>query len=536
MLWQKETAHQSSLYIDLCQSLPNHSKRVDEMYEKVQASLETNKVFYVKSDEVAEEYWRRGNKKYGEKNWTEALENWNLSLCFAQKQSIFLGLAYGNRSSYFLTMKMFKNCLIDIELAIKNHYPPKMLAGLNKLKNKCVQSMRTEKDQSDSLHTHLDFEANANFSSLACMVEILYNSEYGRHIVATDDIEVGKTVMVEQSYLGESVREKYKTCIICLRTRRNLKPCLQCTKAMFCLDCEKSDLHRADCNFHLGPFATFLDTSLVRSIWMAKNAFQNVNQLITIIEKMLANQPLPPLSERQSKYQSFFNLCTNQNSEIKAQMIYLMHQKILKQPSMPTFFKTKGQKRFLMHLIYHHMMIIRNTTQTIRCRSIEGKQYIKSHQLSITASYFNHSCVPNVCIIHANGFINCVTIRPIRRNEQLFVTYIDNIDEMFPGKEDRQKVLQTRYNFQCDCALCTMNVASISMKQLQVDADYKFIQSMFNTDSLAKGLYNRQQIELMKDKCCSFLTKNGWCVWSAETRHIAKVFCHLIRRLTLKFN
>lgn len=376
------------MYADLCQTMPNHSKPIEEMCTTVERSLDTNKVFYQKCDEVAKNYLELGQASFAKKKWAEALENWNMSLCFAEKRSKLLGKIYQKRAMYFLVMKMFKNCLIDLELARQHHYPPDMLRDIV---TTCLQSMQTEKDQSGSADPKLDFRANANFPSLAYNVEILYNTEIGRHVVATDNIGVGKTVMVEPSYLGENVFDRYKICTICRRTRVNLKPCRHCTKALLCPGCETNDLHRADCNFNLGPYATFFTNSLMRSIWMAKNAFQNANELVGFVEKLLTNQPLPPLTEEQSKYQSFFNLCAIQNSEMTAQSIYLLHQKVLNQPKMGTFFKTKGSKRFLMHMICHHAMVIRHATHTIRYRSADGKLNIKSHQLSITASYFNHS-------------------------------------------------------------------------------------------------------------------------------------------------
>lgn len=535
MLWQKESTDRNALYIDLFQSPPNNSERIEEMYDMVQTSFETYKFCREKSDELAEKYRQIGNRKFAEKKWPESLEWYNRSLCFAENGSKMLGLAYAQRASYFRMIKMYSNCLIDIELAKQHCYPPDSLVALERWKIECMDLMRTNNDYRNTLDPNLDFEVNQNFPSLANVVEIQYNSKYGRHVIAKDDIKVGKTVMVEQSYLGENFYDKYKTCIICLRTNKNFQPCKNCTTALFCPECQNNDLHYIECNFYPGPYANFRGISLLRSILLAKNAFQNVNQLICFVKMMLANKKLPPLSQAQANYSSFFNLSKNQNSEIKAQLICLLHRTLLNQPELAAFFKTKSHKRFLMHLIYHHILIIAHATQTIRYKSSDGKLVIKSHQLSITASYFNHSCVPNVCITHKNGFVTCVTIRPIRKNDQLFVTYIDNIDDIFSCKIDRQEELMTKYNFQCECELCSSN-ETISMEQLQLDPDYKFIRLMFKTESLAKNLYNHQQIELMKEKCVSFLTKNEWWTWSIEIVYIAKVFCYLIRRSTADLN
>lgn len=45
------------------------------------------------------------------------MEWYNKSMCFAKVRTEQMGLAYANRSSSFLNLKMYRKCLIDIEYA-----------------------------------------------------------------------------------------------------------------------------------------------------------------------------------------------------------------------------------------------------------------------------------------------------------------------------------------------------------------------------------------------------------------------------------
>lgn len=120
------------------------------------------------------------------------------------------------------------------------------------------------------------------------------------------------------------------------------------------------------------------------------------------------------------------------------------------------------------------------------------------------------------------------------RNQQLFVAYIDNIDDVFPNKQDRRNELMMKYNFQCECELCSSEM-SISMQSLQSDPDYEYIQLVYKEESLAKDSYNHDEIELFKERCRSFLAKNG--SWNTtETVNISKIFCYLIRKSNSEFN
>lgn len=62
----------------------------------------------------------------------------------------------------------------------------------------------------------------------------------------------------------------------------------------------------------------------------------------------------------------------------------------------------------------------------------------------------NHSCNPNITYHMDGDHMVFKAKRPIRRNEELFDSYIDST---LPHS-DRQRLLQQRYGFQCQCDKC----------------------------------------------------------------------------------
>lgn len=72
-----------------------------------------------KSDSLRTE----GNKFFYEKSYHNAMLKYNESLCFAEANSETMGLAYANRSALYFEMKLFDNCLRNINLARQNKYP-----------------------------------------------------------------------------------------------------------------------------------------------------------------------------------------------------------------------------------------------------------------------------------------------------------------------------------------------------------------------------------------------------------------------------
>lgn len=304
MLWKKESNNQNVMYIDLFQS---SSVKIQYILYKFNLSAILNK-----SDVIANTFREMGNQMFKKHQFINAIELYNKSLCYAENGSTTIGLAYANRSTCFLKLKMFKNCIADIELAKQNNYPAHLLVKLEKRMIECQSQMKNEIDESEKCKPTLDFEMNEKFPSLANVLDIRINNKFGHRIVATADIDVGKTVMVDQCYIGVTKNDHYKSCNICLKQNINLIPCPKCIGAMFCFDCRENNLHKIECDITFGrePGSKFMD--VVRSISLAKNAFANANEMIAYVEDMLKDKTfeLPSnIADSRSKYRAFFKLC-----------------------------------------------------------------------------------------------------------------------------------------------------------------------------------------------------------------------------------
>jgi len=70
------------------------------------------------------------------------------------------------------------------------------------------------------------------------------------------------------------------------------------------------------------------------------------------------------------------------------------------------------------------------------------------------ASRLNHSCAPNVAcgFDSAKNMIEVRAVQDVDVGEELQVCYIDPVNMA----EDRGKLLKARYNFQCDCKVCSL--------------------------------------------------------------------------------
>ena len=63
----------------------------------------------------------------------------------------------------------------------------------------------------------------------------------------------------------------------------------------------------------------------------------------------------------------------------------------------------------------------------------------------------NHSCTPNAAIVFDGRKIMLRALDPIKKGEQIFISYIDNTER----RETRQAELREEYFFPCNCEKCT---------------------------------------------------------------------------------
>jgi hypothetical protein len=64
--------------------------------------------------------------------------------------------------------------------------------------------------------------------------------------------------------------------------------------------------------------------------------------------------------------------------------------------------------------------------------------------------HFNHSCDPNAYIIMDGAEVNVRSLKPIKKDDEIFISYIDTTNPY----SRRQHELKQRWFFTCKCAKC----------------------------------------------------------------------------------
>lgn len=490
-LWQKEN---SGLYVDL-----------GEMQWPIDVRPAA-----VKSNTVADMHRSAGNGLFGQKKWIEAMDKYNQSLCYAEKGAESLSIAYANRSSCFLHLQKYDNCLHDIELATKANYPERLMPKLMQRKADCL-SMKAADTRIRPREVTLSYDESTTIPGMTDILEFKRNSKYGRYVVAKRGIPVGKTILIEPYFTSFTMSDD-SHCQDCQATQCNLIPCEHCTMAMFCSAAclERGSIyHNMECGYRIFGKCenSYIGRQILHTIFLGLDACQGVDGLMDFVESVRIQLPGIPtsLNDPLSRYRAFLhtNVYEFLNTQIGAAIAKYVFQTMTVVPKMAELLlNTLAKKRFFMHLILMHLI-------RLRANQSKGNIYQGNniHGLGLAFAMFNHSCVPNVFYIVNGGRNVCITSLPIRRGDQLFVSYSRSGEH----QNQRKQGLFEHYGFWCECTMCQPVVLAkyqILLMERDEDLVAMLLQNAVEDVITSVKENSLKRMRIMK-LCINFLNKHG---------------------------
>lgn len=450
-LWKKTSNTAGSAYVNLFENVRDGAASFNSV---LGPSLRSMFSYTKKKDESSVHYRKQGNQKFKDQKWCEAMSCYNQSLCFAEIGSENVSLAYANRSACFFRLKEYERCLIDIEMAQQAGYPSHLMPKLTERREHCIKSTEADGERNEEFVPELSYEPNKLLPGCADVLQIQVNKRVGRYVHTNCDIPAGKTILVEEAFIGRPGETRYKRCAACLKADMNFIACSKCTNAIFCdTDCTTKNVHHTmECNYSYND-SDKLELHLefiAHSIFVAMSIFPDTQSLMEFVEDVVKEKSkiVPEsLVDEKSKYRAFLQLSVFLSPTTLDECLGLgndWYNNLMLREIIAKQFDTEEKKSFLMHLTVHHILIA--STNAYLPAPADARF------LFIASSYFNHSCEPNVFRANYQNRVVFITTRPIHANEQLYVRYNDLIDD--EPVDRRQAHFMEKYGFQCECERC----------------------------------------------------------------------------------
>ncbi|KPJ15627.1 SET and MYND domain-containing protein 4 [Papilio machaon] len=474
-------------------SLQSNDERVLYVYELVK-DLDCFPVLnnVKKSDNVSTYYRNQGNKCFQLHENLKAWQFYNLALLHAPFNSNNYCYALSNRSIIFLELKKFEECLVDIDKVLALDYPKELQEKLLKRKEICDEKLlkNTFKNAEKSDLSEILAMKSTKDSRYLCAstkLEVLFTEQFGRQVIAKEDINVGEVLVEEEPYLTVQLKSQFiLSCSYCLSRQKNLYPCDNCCYALYCsTECKNKafkEYHAVECQLMATLYNmdfTKLELLALRTVIKSRNDHNNWADLFKTISDAEANMNNEFRGHVQVNGKWIFdskhyatihtlesNIDKRSVSDIFQKSVTgAVFLKFLKEDT--NFLQLEDIKLYetvvktVAGLLLLHLMTSPTNMHGITSTMETNGVYVKEVNLASAPygyhSLLNHSCSPNVVRYNkiGSGSMSLMVLRPIKKGMQLFDNY--GAHHALEQRDARRANLKFQYKFDCICEACVNN-------------------------------------------------------------------------------
>ncbi|XP_031619164.1 SET and MYND domain-containing protein 4-like isoform X2 [Contarinia nasturtii] len=522
MLWKTENGGENAMYVNPFANIQlDFPDRVKDWNEEFAELKSTDTIDLLKkSNKMSDRLIEFGHDEYRSRNWNDALNFFSQALGYAEPNTMYEGLAHGNRALCFFQMGIYQKAVIDFEFAMDKNCPEQFLID--------VQSTRAECQKLAKKHTqpkvrmpklHLP---DKKFPCMSNNLEIKRNNDFGRCIFAKRDIDVGQTVFVAENFASVITTDNQVYCLACHKIEMNFIGCKNCANVMFCNDdCMNwYNLHKMECRTCYHQIEDCHVKFIIQTLLVAIDIFPNIDSLIKFVEETISDQgcdKIPKTScDATSKYGIFLKLTPS----LKDDYMFRAYQAfacISLIPKVNYLFDTERKQRFLMHLLLQHTIVIPKNAFFDEAQFSD--QYTVEYIFDVL-SMVNHSCIPNLSFDTVGSKLgHCMAVRPIKKGDQVFINYLGN--DVHKPVEQRQKALKGNWGFDCKCDKCEPVEQTPENEAIRADPSFKYV--MRNCEIIDDNTKRMQ----LKKQCIKFLKKYGNLPWSTELDFVIDCFTSL---------
>lgn len=441
--------------------------------------LTSEKFRLEKSNKIAESRRAKGNQFYSNKQFLDALEFYNQSLCFAESGSEHVGLAYANRSAVFYELGLFDQCLNNIKLAKSNKYPEKNLDKLNNREKLCHERIKNDEQKDVPVgaeYLKLTLEPSSKLPFIADCLELKSSETFGRYITTKTALKPGDVVCIEEPFSKQLLpNQRYKYCATCLSDNfLDLFSCDSCTSTMFCSeDCAKlgnEKFHKYECEVvdRLNTVATKIIRIAVRTFFEALHVCSgDVQELKSLIEENRTSSrtlfDLDNPMDRRNALLAIDALASNESERNivdlfqRSGVVAIISDLFLEHTTLKNLLSSGEDQNFFNCFIFKQTQIAACNYHGIY-NGVNKKDDLELNPQYGSGSFpfcslINHSCAPNVVRVISDCKNYVVINRPIPAGGQLFDNY--GYHHCLEDFDQRQSSLLKQYMFECSCEACT---------------------------------------------------------------------------------
>lgn len=504
--------------------------------------MDVKPCFKAKSGSESDRLRNEGNRLFQKNQYYEALKVYSCSILNAPFESHGneLSLAFANRYAVLFHLRQYSQCLEDIQQALSCGYPHELRYKLFDRQGKCLfgigqssealdcfqkakkalneskldqkrkqvwvkdfeqeickcKSIKAQVMQGDLTSNKyeafssgqfqlpkLTHKENNKLMSASCAVDIETSPVTGRYPVATQDIHVGDTLVIEKPFASVLLPRHLEThCYHCLKRVTVPLPCKQCSTVRYCSEtCVKQSwdsYHSVECQYlDLIHQAGIGGNGHLALRIITKAGFEFLKDLRQEIQQGLCKSDIESGCRHDGSYVSsdylpIYCLVTHSEDRSISDLFRrtMMAVFLLKTLQGGTFFGENPCSQqdlvFVGGVLLRHLQSNPCNAHEISELQLNLNSVATSETSEIAAgiyatlSLFNHSCDPTVTRTFYGDTCVVRAIKKIPVSHEISDNYGTLCAVSF--KPERHDKLKSQYYFTCQCEACKENFSLYS--------------------------------------------------------------------------
>ncbi|XP_066603111.1 SET and MYND domain-containing protein 4-like [Prorops nasuta] len=432
-----------------------------------------------KSNSKSKELVSAGDQLYKINEFEDAISVYTDAIRTAKPNTSILGSCYLRRAKALENRKAYNDALSDLNFALsllKSKAKQKQIEGMIGTVNLKIKDLKKENiiNSSDDSKPMVIEEENKEIPGCSSLINICYNTEYGRYFQATKPIKSRQVLLSVEPYLFILNDEKeLDYCHYCGSHTLALIPCDSCAKALYCsFTCRQKayeSYHEVECK--LGIFQENLNAILRLFLMVTKQGLL-LKEMIDLSEKKNQNPRRAGFVSDKfigNTAQAVLSLQCNPNNLFEDSVLVtkLIVSFLSSRTDLITPYNVLGVLNFIQKLNFIFMQ------NAIQVRGIHFED-ILGMALYPVYNLFNHSCVPNTLCFNTHDLKQVlIACKDIDNNEQVFGNNLSTGTVLLTAA-GRKKILKDFKNFKCTCVACNNNYTfKPEIRNLKVPEDIK---------------------------------------------------------------
>ncbi|XP_043471004.1 SET and MYND domain-containing protein 4-like isoform X2 [Leptopilina heterotoma] len=484
-----------------------------QVLEFLEAREKTSHLGAKKNEKQSLEEFSQGIQALNRNDNKEALSLFNKALVSAPGSSKHIASFYRERSIALQKLKAYSESLQDIERALKltesqeeKNYLEKRKTIIHALNlNDTLNRLSVTPKDVDEQQEEIIYGESKELVGVSSALALEYNAKFGRHYVATQNINVGDVLMIQKPFVRVLLPESCKVlnggiensiCDNCLLSILNPIPCEYCRAVIYCSEeCKLigfKKMHKIECQV-TRRYPTNSRSLALRSLIEATNRGKYLEEIYSKMEKIekCKGDRTSGFNDGKldgTKPEALLSLLTH--TDKRKDIMHWVNAAVVADTLRKDTDFLKGRATYENTIKIGYLFLKLSYVCQMNLYGIQGSNTDRRIALAMypVFNYLNNSCANNALWYDKKDKKILRACKNIQKGEQVCVAYMTHAVVEKTAAE-RKKFFNEMKFFNCECEACIRNYNFKCELKRRLKIPQKLKKKLINKPNDTKSLW-----------------------------------------------